>query len=208
MANCNYKLNIECGTILLLITLVGVCLNAHQVQAETVLVEESTPDIGVTDTVTTKTLRVQIEEKVPLDFGLIRFQRRSAGWVVIDPGGGISTSDDIAFSRKSLPGPGQVRISAPPDSVLLLSLEFEGDSPDNSYSTSEGAVLRSPTMGRGMQLLPRNGRYWELQTPSADSDEVEVILSIGGELQFTKFSSGRQLKTKLRLECVSIETQN
>ena len=148
---------------------------------------------------------VQIISEAALDFGFIRARRGDSGWVVVDPGGGFTASPNVSFSRKILPAPGLVRIKAPPESVLLLNLELAGDSENDVYKTSNGLILRSIFVGRGIQPLPRNGAFWELQMPRGETDLVEVQLSLGGELQFTKLETGCTLATKLRFECVSTE---
>jgi len=153
-------------------------------------------------------LSIEIQGQSPLEFGLIRARRGESGWVVVDPGGGYTASGNVAFSRKRLPTPGLVRVKAPPEALLLFNLQFESSTTDEVFKTKDGVALRAVIVGQGMRQLARNGSFWELRMPRGDSPLVEVELSLGGELQFSKMEAGSTLATKLRLECVSVETNH
>jgi outer membrane receptor protein involved in Fe transport len=157
------------------------------------------------EVVTQSSLAVSIKTEGNLDFGLVRAHRGTSGWVVVDPNGGINASATVALSSKCPPVPGLVRVKAPPETLVLLSLTFENGDENSGYSTSEGIAMRSLKVGRGVQALPRNGRYWELQMPQSAAQLVEVTLAVGGELHFTKFDGRHTLLTKLNIECISAE---
>ena len=148
--------------------------------------------------------KVSIATEAELSFGLARFKRGHSGWVVVDPGGGYSASPGIAFSARSLPLPGLIRVKAPPESLLQLRLDFE-DGAGQGYTSKDGVSLRQVTLGRGMQQLPRRGFLWELRMPRGDSETVETVIAIGGELQFSPWEGGRTFSKKLLVDCVSVE---
>jgi len=157
------------------------------------------------EAITPSSLAVSIKTEGNLDFGLVRAHRGTSGWVVVEPNGGINASATVALSSKSPPAPGLVRVKAPPETIVLLSLTFENGDENSGYSTSEGIAMCSLKVGRGVQALPRNGRYWELQMPQSEAPLVEVSLAVGGELHFTKFDGRHTLLTKLNIECISAE---
>jgi len=148
--------------------------------------------------------KVSIATEAELSFGLARFKRGHSGWVVVDPGGGYSASPGVAFSARALPLPGLMRVKAPPESVLQLRLDFE-DNAGQGYASKDGVRLMQVTLGRGMQQLPRSGFLWELRMPRGDSETVETVIAIGGELQFSPWEGGRTFSKKLLIDCVSVE---
>lgn len=148
--------------------------------------------------------KVSIISEAELSFGLARFKRGHSGWVVVDPGGGYSASPGVAFSARSLPLPGLIRVKAPPESLLQLRLDFE-DGAGQGYTSKDGVSLRQVTLGRGMQQLPRNGFLWELKMPRGEGETVETVIAIGGELQFAPWEGGRTFAKRLLIDCVSVE---
>lgn len=143
---------------------------------------------------------VHIETQAPLHFGQLRLQRASAGWVVVMPGGGTGSSPGVAFSERTPPTPGLVKVQAPPGSLLRLRLDGDGD---RGTAGTADITLHAAVLGRGMQLLPRNGEFWELQMPRRDADMVEIMLTVGGELHFPAIDRPRKHSTRLQVECVS-----
>lgn len=148
---------------------------------------------------------VLIKSEADLSFGLVRVRPGIDGWVLVDPGGGYSTSTGVAFSSKNLPAPGLVRVMAPPESRLLFSIDFERNAADGNCAGADGVSLLAVSIGRGVHALTRSGSLWELKMPRSESELVDVLLGVGGELQFTSTEGGRSFFLPIHIECVSVE---
>lgn len=148
---------------------------------------------------------VLINTEAELSFGLVRVRQGLGGWVLVDPGGGYSTSTGVAFSNRYLPAPGLVRVKAPPESRLLFNIDFEGNAAAGNCAIEDGVSLMAVSIGRGAHALTRIGHLWELKMPGSESELVDVLLGIGGELQFNSAEGGRCFSRPIHMECVSVE---
>lgn len=141
---------------------------------------------------------VKIKALQPLDFGFVRMPKNAAGWVLVLPNGGYAFSPGIAFSNR-LPRPGLVRLTAPPQSTVLLSL-----SPGNPRAAGPLRLLSVKPEQQQTPLVSR-GDLWEVHTPPSDEGSVTVMLAIGGELQVISTDKFWDVSFGLNMECVGVE---
>lgn len=143
--------------------------------------------------------QVSIETVNPLDFGKLRMQKNLAGWAVVDGMGGLIVSPGLAISNKQPPMPGRIRISAPANSILQLTLQTP------FAPTTSSVQLLSTELFAGIQPLTRNGNSWEFKTAESPDHYVEQILSIGGEIQIPPSRQPQALAIQLQVACLAIQ---
>ena len=149
--------------------------------------------------------QVNIETLNPLNFGMLRIKRGHSGWMVLDVSGGTTLSPGLAVARSWQPSPGQVRLTAPSASTVLLSLVVDGGWNSKAGRTDATPLkLVSVVMAKGIQPLKKMGEYWELQLGPHDSGVNNAVLSVGGELLLGKTEQVWDLTTALRVSCISI----
>lgn len=149
--------------------------------------------------------QVNIESLNPLNFGMLRIKRGKTGWMVLDVSGGTTLSPGLAVARSWQPSPGQVRLTGPSASTVLLSLVVDGGW--DSKVGRPGATpveLVSLVMAKGIQPLKKMGDYWELQLGPNDSDVTHAVLSVGAELLLGKTEQIWNLTNSLSINCISI----
>lgn len=143
--------------------------------------------------------QVSIETVNPLDFGKLRMQKNLAGWAVLDGMGGLIVSPGVAISNKQPPMPGRIRINAPANSILQLTLHTQ-------FAPATTSVqLLSTELFAGIQPLVRNGNSWEFKTAESAEHYVEQILSIGGEIQIPPSRQPQTLAIQLQVACLAIQ---
>lgn len=149
--------------------------------------------------------QVKIEAVNPLNFGMLRIKRGHTGWMVLGVSGGSTLSPGLAFARSRPPSSGQVRLTAPSASTVLLALVVEG-----GWDSKAGRARATPlelvsvVMAKGIQPLKKMGDYWELQLGPHESGVNHAVLSVGGELLLGKTEQVWDLTTSLKVNCISI----
>ena len=140
---------------------------------------------------------VQIEAVAPLDFGLLRVEKKRSGWALVEPAGGYALSSAVSTSSKRPPFSGEVRVTAPPGSRLMLSLT-------PLKATTEGPLklVKTTLAMQNRQPLVRTGEFWELTMPASEKNKVSVTLVLGGELKIEPTEKIWNVQMPLAIKCV------
>ena len=144
---------------------------------------------------------VQLQAIKAVQFGAVGLGARRRGWIVLDPGGGFAASNEVALLGKSLPSPGLVRVTAPPNSLVVLRAVVRSPT-DPAY----GVTLSAIHLGFRGRPLEKTVDDWLLPMPdSASTAPVGVDIGIGALL--TVQISGKVLATQffVSLDCVGYQ---
>lgn len=142
---------------------------------------------------------VRIEQRSPLDFGILRVQPGVNGWAVLMAGGGLVTSPGIARSSGRPALPGVISVRAPPNTELTLALT----NPKTELGKDKFKFPNISLSVHGARLT-KNGDFWVLRTRPSDSLSVELMLEMGAEISVVPVSTQLNIITKIGLECVAV----
>jgi hypothetical protein len=142
---------------------------------------------------------VRIEQRSPLDFGVLRIEPGVNGWAVLMAGGGLVTSPGIARSSGRPARPGVISVRAPPNTELTLTLAI----PKTELSKDKFKFQNISLSVHGARLT-KNGDFWVLRTHPSSSLSVELMLEMGAEISVVPVSTQLNTITKIGIECVSV----
>ncbi len=142
---------------------------------------------------------VRIEQRSPLDFGVLRTQPGVKGWAVLAAGGGLVTSPGIARSSGRPAKPGIISVRAPPSTELTLVLT----DPKTELGADKFKFQNISLSVNGAQLS-KNGDFWLLRTQKSNSPSVELTLEMGAEISVVAVTTPINTAVKIAIECVAV----
>jgi hypothetical protein len=142
---------------------------------------------------------VKIEQRSPLDFGVLRIMPGVNGWAVLTAGGGLVTSPGIARSSGRPAMPGVITVRAPPNTELTLALAI----PRTDFGKDKFKFQNISLSVQGAKLT-KTGDFWVIRTRPSDSLSVELTLEVGAEIMVAPVSSQLNTIKKIDIDCVAL----
>lgn len=144
---------------------------------------------------------VRIEQRSPLDFGVLRIQPGVNAWAVLMAGGGLVTSPGIARSSGRPARPGVISVRAPPSTELTLVLT----NPKTELGTDKFKFQNISLSVNGAKV-PKSGDFWLLRTQQSNSPSVELTLEMGAEISVVPVTTPINTTIKIAIDCVAVRS--
>lgn len=125
---------------------------------------------------------VRIKTIHPLRFGQLRAKEGASGWFLLETGKEYFMSQSVSVQNDSFPSPGQVQVTAPGGSRLVLKITAL-DTSDTGGSKKNICLKNLQISSRSLAVTKTAPELYQVDVPeSKDGSEVSFMLDIGGEL--------------------------
>jgi hypothetical protein len=125
---------------------------------------------------------VRIKTIHPLRFGQLRAKEGASGWFLLETGKEYFMSPAVSVQNDSFPSPGQVQVTAPAGSRLVLKITAL-DNSDTGGSKKNICLKNLKISSRMLAVTKTAPDLYQVDVPeSKDGSEVTFMLDIGGEL--------------------------
>jgi len=125
---------------------------------------------------------VRIRTIHPLQFGQLRAKEGTTGWFLMDTGKEYFMSSSVSLRGDSFPSPGQVEVTAPGSSRLVLKITAEENS-DAGRSKKNICLKNLKISSRMLPVTKTAPDLYQIDVPkNKDGTDVTFMLDIGGEL--------------------------
>jgi hypothetical protein len=152
----------------------------------------------------------------PVDMGVLRMKTGDAGWVFIDGSGASSVSSLVSQAANSPVSAGMIRVRAPQQSTLTISLALIDD--DSVKLTTKALQVDSLHMYGGNNIniqqvqpgiyevaLPASLSKLQLAEPDKQDREVSIDLHIGVEARLSGVAQRVDTNFQIAVRCLAIE---
>lgn len=147
---------------------------------------------------------VRIKTVHPLQFGQLRAKDGASGWFLLDTGKEYFMSPSVSLRDDSFPSLGQVEVTAPGGSRLVLKITAE----ENSAPGRSKKNICLKNLKISSRLLPvtkTTPDLYQVDVPeSKDGTDVTFMLDIGGELSLKTATTPIDSRFTIYIECFDI----
>lgn len=131
---------------------------------------------------------VKISATGPLDFGTLRFEKRTTGHAVMNERGRMEAYNGISTASGAQNSLGTISISGPSNTDIYVSLVEIAQS-----NRTAPARLINLKLNKTNLELPRAGDLWVVRTPRSENKLSLTTLSMSGTLVLNKGLEHRQI---------------